>query len=247
MPLYEPDQALLSSMRLYYQPILSLADGLTDHVEVLFRSAGEDGALRGPEAIVHAMASSGRALPLTLAIMRRALAEYRAYRFAATNLVLAFNLPLEAMLDPELGQTLDDLCDATGIGPRYIQFELTETSPVEDFPATADAISRLYEAGYHVALDDVSPETPFLASLMTLPIHAIKFSNTLVGDPDALPFIRTTAARAAAHGLHSIAEGIETQAHLSAMQNAGATHGQGYFFSRPLPACDLGPALCSAA
>src|SRR6516165_3826041 len=239
----EPDPALLASMRLCYQPILRLVDEQMDHVEVLYRSAGADGALHGPEAIVDAMTCTGQALPLTLAIMRRALTEYRAYHFAASGLTLAFNLPLDAMLHPALGEEIATLCNATGVAPGHIRFELSETSPVEDFAAAASGIRRLHEAGHHVALDDVWPDMPYLAALMALPVSAIKFSNTLVADPASLPFIRTTAARAAAYRMDSIAEGIETPAQLTAMREAGVTHGQGYFFSRPLPACALGSVL----
>jgi EAL domain-containing protein (putative c-di-GMP-specific phosphodiesterase class I) len=243
----EPDPALLASMRLCYQPILRLADGVTDHVEVLYRSAGADGVLRGPEAIVDAMTGTGLALPLTLAIMRRALTEYHAYHFAAAGLTLAFNLPLDAMLHPALSEEIATLCHAAGVAPGRISFELTETSPVEDFAAAAAGITRLHEAGHHVALDDVWPEMPYLAALMALPVRAVKFSNTLVADPGALPFIRAMAAQAAIYGMDSIAEGIETQAQLASMREASVTHGQGYLFSHPLPACALCTMLHQAA
>jgi EAL domain-containing protein (putative c-di-GMP-specific phosphodiesterase class I) len=243
----EPDPALLAAMRLYYQPIVHLADGCTDHVEVLSRAAGENGVLHGPEAIVGAMARTGHALPLTLAIMRRAMAEYRAYHFAADRLALAFNLPLDAMLHPELVSEIATLGAAAGIAPASIRFELTETSPVEDFAAAAASITALHKAGYHIALDDITPDTPYLAALMALPVRAIKFSNTLVANPASLPFIRAMAARASARGLDSIAEGIETPAQLGAMQSAGVTHGQGYLFAHPQPASALGSLLRGAA
>lgn len=243
----EPNPALLASMRITYQPILRLEDNSTDHVEVLAREAAENGVLLGPEAIVGAMARNGHALPLTLAIMRRAIAEYRAYHFAGLNLSLAFNLPLDAMLHPELGREIAGLCSAAGIEPGKIRFELTETNPVEDFAAAASSITALHSAGHHIALDDITPGTPYLAALMTLPVRAIKFSNTLTACPNALPFIRAMTARAAIRGLDSIAEGIETPIQLTTMRAAGVTHVQGYLFSHPMPASALGTLLRGAA
>src|SRR6516164_1596227 len=102
----EPDPALLASMRIYYQPILRLETMHTAHAEVLAREETLAG-MRGPEAIVDAMTGTGHALPLTIAIMRRALADYRAYDFAKTGLALAFNLPLDAMLHPELTSEIE--------------------------------------------------------------------------------------------------------------------------------------------
>lgn len=230
-------------MRITYQPILRLEDDSTDHAEVLAREAGKNGTLLGPQAIVDAMARNGHALPLTLAIMRRAIAEYRAYNFSALNLPLAFNLPLDAMLHPQLCAEIADLCSATGIAPGNIRFELTETSPVQDFAAAAASIMALHAAGHHIALDDITPGTPYLAALMTLPVRAIKFSNTLTVDPNALPFIHAMAASASARGLDSVAEGIETPAQLASMRAAGVTHGQGFLFSHPMPARTLGTFL----
>ena len=235
----DPDPALLAAMRLSYQPIIGLDNGTTSYAEVLAREAGKNGEMRGPEAIVGAMTGTDHALPLTLAIMRRAIAEYRAHNFAAANLALAFNLPLDAMLHPALGAQILALCNATGLPPAKIRFELTETSPVEDFNAAAASINALHQAGHDLALDDISPGTPYLAALMSLPVRAIKFSNTLVADPTALPFIRTMAARATARGLDSVAEGIETPAQLATMRAAGITHGQGYLFAHPMAASAL--------
>jgi EAL domain-containing protein (putative c-di-GMP-specific phosphodiesterase class I) len=243
----EPDPALLAAMRIYYQPIFRLDDMRTDHVEVLAREETLSGIMRGPEAIVGAMTGTGHALPLTLAIMRRAMADYRAYDFGRETLSLAFNLPLDAMTHPELGEEIKTLCLGAGLAPAQIRFELTETHPVEDFNAAAASITALHAAGHDIALDDITPDTPYLAALMSLPVRAIKFSNTLVASPAALPFIRAMAARAAARGLDSIAEGIETTTQLHAMQSAGVTHGQGFLFSHPLPASALGTLLRGAA
>lgn len=234
-------------MRLCYQPIIDLADQRPEYAEVLLRRAGENGELHGPEDFLSVMGCPGQALPLTLAIMRRALGEYRAHSLGTTSLPLAFNLPLDVLLHPALGREIEALCSTSGIAPGRIRFELTETSPVVDFATAAASITKLHASGHHIALDDVSPGMPYLAPLMSLPVSAIKFSNTLVASPEGLPFIRATTALAAAHRLDIVAEGIETQAQLATMRKAGVTHGQGYLFARPLPAGSLGHALHSAA
>lgn len=235
----EPDPALLAAMRLTYQPIIRLDDAEISHAEVLAREARANGEIFGPQAIIGAMADPAQALPVTLAIMRRALAEYRAYGFAASGLALAFNLPLDALLNPELVPALPALCREAGLPPAKIRFELTETSPVQNFAAAAAGINALHLAGHDLALDDISPHTPYLDALMTLPIHAIKFSNTLTADPTTLPFIQALAHRARSRGQHAIAEGIETPTQLSTMRQAGITHGQGYLFCHPIPASTL--------
>lgn len=240
----QPDLALLASMRIRYQPIVHLAGTRPDYAEVLARAAGENGQMHGAESFVNAMSlSSEVALSLTAAIMRRSLAEYRAYGFAKVGLVLAFNLPLDAMLHPELIAEIEALREAAGLATENICFELTETSPVEDLSAAAASIKALHAAGHGIALDDITPEMPYLEELMALPIRAIKFSHELVIDQRSAPFIRAMSAQASARGQDSIAEGIETKAQLRAMREAGVTHGQGYLFARPVPASELATTL----
>lgn len=237
----QPNPALLASLRILYQPIVRLADMRVNYAEVLARAEGDDGAIQGPERIVDAMTSAEVSLSLTAAIMQRGLAEYAAYGFAAHGVSLAFNLPLDALLHPELAARIEAMREAAGLAPEVLRFELTETSPVQDFPAAAASIVALHAAGYGIALDDITPDMPYLDELMRLPIRAIKFDHKLVGstDPAARAFIAAMAARAAERGQDAIAEGIETPTQLAAMRAAAVTHGQGYLFSRPLPAMAL--------
>src|ERR1700758_2436584 len=95
------DRALIASLRIYYQPIVRLGDLRPAYVEILARAEAGDGTL-GSDAIIHAMSGADRSMRLTACIMRSALAEYKAFHFAASGLSIAFNLPLEAMLHPQL-------------------------------------------------------------------------------------------------------------------------------------------------
>lgn|GEM_PF-4150680 len=235
------DAALLEAVRICYQPIIRLADLRADYVEVLVRAEDEHGTISGPESIVDAMDDSDRAMRFTAAIMRRALAEYGAHGFAAHGLVLAFNLPLEAMLHPELVAQIESLRMESGLSPECIRFELTERAPVHDLTAARIVIAQLRQAGYGLALDDITPDMPYLADLLAMPIRAIKLDRSVVisHSPAARSFIHAMTAQANAARQDIVAEGIETQAQHDTMLASGVTHGQGFLFSRPLPAGGL--------
>jgi len=245
VPYDPPDPALLASVRISYQPIVHLADGRLDHVEVLVRTAADDGTIRGPETILNAMTSAPRAFRLTEAIIERTLDEYDEYGFAAHDLPLAFNLKLDAMLHPGLTGLIDSLRARCGLSPDLLRFELTEDQPVHNLAAAHAVITDLRDAGYALALDDITPDMPYLAALLDMPVRAIKLDRSIVTSlhPAARSFIRSMTEQANARRQEIIAEGIETTDQHETMRASQVTHGQGYLFSRPLTASALGAYL----
>jgi EAL domain-containing protein (putative c-di-GMP-specific phosphodiesterase class I) len=235
MPDRISDHALIASIRILYQPIIRLADLRPDYLEVLARAATSDGNLDGPEGIVAAMSEPERSMRLTTCIMERALAEYEEHSFGEEPLSLAFNLPLDAMLHPELVARIEAVRTSFGIAAKYIRFELTERHPVDNLAGARAAVVALRNAGYGLALDDVTPAMPNLPALMDMPIRAIKLDRSIVIPTDEV-FIRDMVAQTAPNAQDTIAEGIETHTTLESMRALDVTHGQGYLFSRPLRA-----------
>jgi EAL domain-containing protein (putative c-di-GMP-specific phosphodiesterase class I) len=234
------DRALIESLRIYYQPIDRLADLRPAYVEILARAEAGDGTV-GADAVIHAMSGADRSMDLTSCIMNCALAEYKAFHFGRSGLSIAFNLPLDAMLHPQLMARIEAVRAQSGLAAQYIRFELTEQQPVRDLQTAGAAITALRNAHYGLALDDITPETPHLPALMALPIRAVKLDKSVVistaeGDRN---FIREIVARAKAYGQTVIAEGIETAELCERMRQFGVTHGQGFLFAHPLSAGDL--------
>ncbi len=233
------DTALMATIRISYQPVVRLADLCTDYVEVLARAEDEDGLLSGPESIVDAMTFGARSMRLTGYIMQAALREYVAYGFGRNDLGFAFNLPLDAMMEPGLVSRIDGIRARLNLPANNIRFELTERHPVHDLRGADTVIAALHDAQYGLALDDVTPEMPNLPALMGMKVNAIKLDRSVVTAGDRVEFIREIVAGARARGQAVIAEGIETETLLAEMRALGVTHGQGFLFSRPLLADGL--------
>ena len=238
------------AIRLRYQPIIRLSDSRPTSVEMLARVQTETGALVGPQAIIAAMINGDHTIALSRLIVQRALRDRIEGEFDALGLAFAFNLPLDAMLHKNLMPVLQRLQKATAITPQFLRFELTETQPVTDLPAIARVLETLRDAGYSVALDDITPFTPNLDALLTLPFKAVKLDRSIVlgalsqKAPTAQRnrhFIEKITTHAQKTQSAVIAEGIETTEARSLMQSLGTTHGQGYLFARPLPANALRP------
>jgi EAL domain-containing protein (putative c-di-GMP-specific phosphodiesterase class I) len=242
----------LESIRIRYQPIIRLADMKAGSVEILARAVSADGKLIGPEALIAGMTSSDQSMSLTGLIVQLALSERAEGHFDELGVAFAFNLPLDALLHPELVPIVEAIRHNAGIPPDIVRFELTETQPVTDLKTTASVVSALRDAGYRLALDDITPETPNLDALLEMPFRAVKLDRffvmqTLHPDPaiatNARRFIRRIVDNANKTGRAVVAEGIESERCFDLMRTLGVTHGQGFHFARPLPARALQPWL----
>lgn len=238
----------MASIRIFYQPIVRLADLRPAYAEVLARTTGAGGTLGGAATVVEAMTGTERSMHLTGCIMQRALDEYTEHDFAAQNLHIAINLPLDAMLHPDLAPRIELIRASAGLPAGNIHFELTERHPVHDLKAACAVITTLRAAGYGLALDDITPSMPYLPALLDMPIRAVKMDRSVVISnlPSDQEFIRAMVAQATANGQDIIAEGIETVDLLESLRARGVTHGQGYLFSHPLPAAGLRQYLAAA-
>ncbi len=238
----------MASIRIFYQPIVRLEGLRPAYAEVLARTTGIDGTVGGAAAVVAAMTGAERSMRLTACIMQRALDEYVQQGFAAQNLCIAINLPLDAMLHPNMVSLIELIRLRSGLPASSIRFELTERHPVHDLKAARTVITTLRAAGYGLALDDITPAMPYLPALLDMPIRAIKLDRSVVISNAASDqtFIRDMVAHAIANGQDIIAEGIETPELRDSLRARGVTHGQGYLFSRPLPASGLQAYLAAA-
>jgi len=251
---HRPPEALpnVDSIRIRYQPVVRLADMRAGSVEILARAVAADGKMIGPEAIINAMTTGDYAMSLTSFIVQLALSERAEGHFDDLDIAFAFNLPLNVLLHPDLVQIIEAIRRNAGIRPEIMRFELTETQPVTDLKTAGAVIGRLRDAGYRLALDDITPETPNLDALLDLPFRAVKLDRSVVmeaahADPvvagTARQFIAEVTARAGASGKAVVAEGIESARTMDMMRALAVTHGQGFYFARPLPARALQPWL----
>ena len=132
---------------------------------------------------------------------------------------------------------------AFGLSPERIMLELTESLPVTDVPGLAQALERWRDAGFGLALDDISPLVENYVDLLALPFTSVKLDKGTVMhaacDGEALGFLEDVVARALRSGKAVIAEGIETWRSWRQMRELGVDQAQGFLVARPLPAAAL--------
>ncbi len=156
--------------------------------------------------------------------------------------VLAVNLSRAQLSQPGWVGTVQQILQHTGMDPQRLQFEVTESLAAQDESVQA-RLHELKALPLTLALDDFGTGYSSLASLHLLPVDTVKIDRSFVSKADTSHhhrvLIEATVRVAGSLGMSTVAEGIETEAQAAVVRQLGCEKGQGYLFSRPLPAGDV--------
>jgi predicted signal transduction protein with EAL and GGDEF domain len=136
---------------------------------------------------------------------------------------------------------------ASRLHPELLELEITETVLMNNNEATLTALHQLRDLGVRISMDDFGTGYSSLSHLRSFPFDKIKIDQSFVRDlaerPDSIAIIRAVAGLGLSFGVTTTAEGVETQEQLDQMRAEGCTEVQGYFYSRPVPASEIGQLL----
>lgn len=222
----------------WYQPIIDLGTGSAVGVEALARWPRPGGMIPPAEFIPLAEASD-LVIELDLAIIRYALADLRRWQPTRPGFELNVNLSGRHLDSPDGPAEVIAAVESAGVDPATIAVELTETVRPAAADAGASALEGLRAHGLALWLDDFGAGCYDLRDLIRLPVDGVKLDRSFT---QQLPLPRTPvligALTDAAHrmGMRVTLEGIETEAQASAAKELGCDLGQGFFWSKPVPA-----------
>jgi EAL domain-containing protein (putative c-di-GMP-specific phosphodiesterase class I)/GGDEF domain-containing protein len=225
------DKRALSAL---FQPIVDLAQGKIVAYEGLIRGPSNS-PLHSPVQLFRAAAMCNRSVEVEH-LCRRITLETFARMGLAGDLFL--NVSPDCLLSPDAryGETL---CAAReiGIDPQRVVIELTEHQPAYDYELLREAVRHYRALGFRIAIDDLGEGFSSLRlwselrpEFVKIDMHFIQGCNI---DPVKKQFLRSIQEIARNSGSQVIAEGVETAAELSCVQDIGIARGQGYFFARP--------------
>ena len=221
-----------------YQPIVRIADRAPASMEVLARLNHPRHGPLMPDWFVPRFEEAGLGYDLTDRVSTLAFADLAGPSLSEIGLTIALNYPLDVLSHPDAAMQLDDKRRAAGIPLERVEIELTESRPVEDFLTLGRSLEHLRRLGYRIAIDDVGPGVQNLDTLLTMPFTALKLDKSVVGwletAGSAARYARDVIAKAQAHGLTVIAEGVEAQSTWDLLRELGVELAQGYFVARPL-------------
>ena len=166
-------------------------------------------------------------------------------------LVVSVNLSARQFQHPELLTDIKRALRETGLDPRHLKLEITESVVMQDAQATIDTLQALKAVGIRVAIDDFGTGYSSLSYLKRLPVDTLKidrsFVNGLGQDTQDTAIVDSVVALARTLQLSVTGEGVETLAQARHLRQIGCDRGQGFLYARPLPPADMERLLEEAA
>lgn len=235
----------LQQLYLLYQPKLDIASGKITGVEALIRWQHPERGLISPTTFIPLAEENGCIQPITEWVLRTACAQAkRWYDSGLTSLSVAVNISAYCLKRQNIPQVVRQVLEEAGLPPRLLELELTESLLVENDHQAEQVLADLKQIGVTIAIDDFGTGYSSLSYLHRFPIDCLKIDRSFVwnmhrGESDQA-IVAAIIAMAHSLNLKVVAEGVETDEHLSALRMCGCDTIQGYLISKPVPADDLG-------
>jgi len=227
---------------LVYQPIVRLGDRAVIAAEALLRWNNAQGRPVPPGLFIPLAERTGLIAPITEWLVEEVCRQRSDWRAAGIEIDLGFNFS-SALWDGRRVAAVLDTVRRFGLEPADVVMEITESTAVQDETATATVSEMLGAAGMRLAIDDFGTGYSSLSRLRHLNAATIKVDRSFVrdvpDDADAAAVVSTIVRLAESIGAVALAEGIETEAQRRFLLELGCLEGQGYLFSRPVPAAEV--------
>lgn len=233
------DEAISHSyIKIYYQPVIRTLNGMVCSLEALTRWDDPKYGLISPADFVPLLEERHLSYKLDSYVVDQVtsmLKERYDRGLAIVPVSVNFSRRDFDVMDPF--QLVSSMVKKKGLHPEWICVELTETTVMDAPEKIRDQMSRFHNAGYEVWMDDFGSAFSSLNSLKDFDFDEIKLDRgfLLNGSKKSLAIVRSVIQMAKELGVHTLAEGVETDEQLDALREMGCEKIQGYYYSRPLP------------
>ncbi|MDO9386980.1 MAG: PAS domain S-box protein [Thiobacillus sp.] len=237
---------------LHYQPQVDLRSGEIAGMEALVRWRHPELGLVSPAMFIPVAEDSGLIVALGEWVLRTACAQNKALQLAGLKPIsVAVNLSARQFRQPDLVERVAAILGETGLDPACLELELTESLVMQNVEETISTLGKLKAMGIKLSIDDFGTGYSSLSYLKRFPIDTLKIDQSFVRDittdPDDAAIAKSIISMAHDMQLRVIAEGVETEAQKSFLQQRHCDEMQGYLFSRPVPAAEFETLLRKAA
>ncbi|WNF46021.1 EAL domain-containing protein [Pseudomonas sp. SG20056] len=238
------DALALNQLHLVYQPQVDYRDHSVVGVEALLRWQHPQHGFVPPDLFIPLAEQNGTIIPIGEWILDQTCRQLREWHDQGfTELRMAVNLSTVQLHHAELPRVVNNLMQVYRLPLRSLELEVTETGLMEDINTAAQHLLSLRRSGALIAIDDFGTGYSSLSYLKSLPLDKIKidksFVQDLLEDEDDATIVRAIIQLGKSLGMQVIAEGVETVEQEAYIIAQGCNEGQGYLYSKPLPAREL--------
>jgi two-component system CheB/CheR fusion protein len=237
-----------NELLLHFQPIVDINSGKIAGMEALLRWQHPEQGMIPPLKFIPLAEETGLIVPIGEWVLRSACEHLKEWQDQDYDVCrVAINLSSIQFRQKNLVETIARILEETGADPHLIELEITESLLMKNTDEVVETLRKLSDMGLEISIDDFGTGYSSLNYLKRFPIDILKIDRSFVtdiaSDPDDATIVR--AIIALAHSLHMkvIAEGVEDAAQLEFLREHACDEYQGYYFSKPVPASEMGAKL----
>ena len=226
---------------LQYQPIVSLSNGALRGFEALVRWRHPERGVIPPAKFIPIAEETGMIIPIgkwVLGEACRQMSRWQKLSSLDAPLPISVNLSGRQFLQPDLLEQVEEVLRETGLAPRSLKLEITETVVMENIETATQTLERLRSLGVELSIDDFGTGYSSLSYLQRFPVSTLKIDRSFVSrmaeSDGTAEIVRTITKLAQTLGMDVVAEGVETEGQRAQLSDFECEYGQGYYFSMPM-------------
>ncbi|GAC91537.1 diguanylate cyclase domain-containing protein [Anoxybacillus flavithermus NBRC 109594] len=228
------------AISIYYQPIIDMKQNELVGMEALARWKDTELGFVPPNEFISIAEEDGFIISLGEYIFQTAVFDLkRLHEQGMSHIYVSINLSLRQLKNEQFLSFVQQLLEQTCLQPQYIELEITENIALSDEKQVIETIRALKQMGVRIAIDDFGSGYSSIAYLRHISVDTLKIDKSFIFEVITNEHTAklTEAIIALAHRLqlHIVAEGVETDQHVSFLQSTHCDKAQGYLFSPPVP------------
>lgn len=233
-----------NELHLFYQPKIDLKTGRIIGVEALIRWIKPDGKIMMPDSFVPIAERSRLISKISEFVLNEGCRQNALWqKMGYPKLVMSINFTSSDFYQTDLKERVLDALARSGLEPKWLEVELTETLALSDIDFTVAQMNKLRELGVKLAMDDFGTGYSSLSYLQILPITLLKLDRSFITDIQndniAYEIVSAVISIAKSKKIKTIAEGVENSKQEDILRMAGCDYGQGFLYGKPMPAEQL--------
>ncbi len=233
---------------IYYQPIISITSGKPVGAEALLRWRHPQRGILAPGEFIQVAEDTGLIVPIGEYVLRTACQQAKVWRDTAySTFWVSVNISARQFWNKDLVEMISEILKETGLPSDGLRLEITESVAVQNMEYTIKIMKELDAMGVYTSLDDFGTGYSSLNYLKQFPLRVLKVDQSFIQDIQQNPkneaLLKAIIGMARSLGLEVVGEGVEKAEQLQFLRTQMCDQVQGFLFSRPIPAEDLGKLL----
>ncbi|MBV1882470.1 MAG: EAL domain-containing protein [Pseudomonadales bacterium] len=225
----------------FYQPKMNSRTEQCIGAEALVRWQSPERGLVGPNQFIPLAEETSLIIPLGEYVLREACLQQKAWVDSGlTSGRVAVNLSVKQFKQVNLISRIEQIIKETGLNPRYLELEITESSIIEDLEQAISIMEEIRALGIHLAIDDFGTGYSSLSYLKRFPVNTLKIDRSFVTDmmssEEDSKIVESIIGLGHCLGLQVIAEGVETKEQADILRSLNTDYFQGFYYSKPVAA-----------